>query len=73
MIDCQNVVFIAYNYCPNGQTHVKNLVAFAAFKNFVIQWKSHAPLLRYSIFYILNHCESSDVTISISTRCRVHF
>ena len=54
----------------------KNVVFEAHFKFSFSLWKSHAPFLRYVIFYVLNYFinfESCDVMMSISKRVRIHF
>ena len=45
----------------------------AQYKNFFNSWKSHAPLLRYSIFHIIIIFKSSDARVSTSTQGRKYF
>ena len=48
----------------------------AQIKNFLISWKNYVPFSRYSSFCIFNHpmiYRIYDVTMSFSTRNKVHF
>ena len=61
--------------CCNRKEEPEIKVFEVQFQILLFSWKIHDPVLRYSIYYVLNHSikfKSFDVMISISALARVH-